>query len=437
MATPTLPPLGTTPPASGLPQVVEVKTSPPQTPSKPQLQVVSGAVTTTPPTPVVTVTAKTQLKCTYVGPKTKRVCDKPQAIGELYEGQPRCREHKAKKGYVEGVTSEAPAVAVTPTFKDPSEFFAQAGMTAPVARAALPLPQETVVSHQVAVQVAPRKQVEKGSPQVEDDNQIPADAQVINLPQLEASAATPPVRTVESPQDPLRWEHEVSDLYTLQPWLKDICPLSEMRDPQEHALKLKRLIKYNTTDGMMWKGVRYALPPILEGIGNYTPFKLDGIGNVIGLMEQEFKSLLLTLRMENEELIDQYLSTTAKLAGCLGIAVMTTHSINMKKLALQGPPPGAPYTPATTQAAVAPPPQPIEAAAIAAATASTPVPNVTGTGAVSIAAAMAATATGQAITAPAKRPAQGKITVQPTFLPGVTINIDDGLTNTDPVPAKK
>lgn len=174
-----------------------------------------------------------------------------------------------------------------------------------------------------------------------DKDEIPAGAIILELRGYrdtgDADTEEKANPEAEVSEDSEKWNKELGDLYrnpTLK-WLGDALPPESLEGmtPKEKVQTVLRTIHHNSTEGIMWQGLRYGLPPIVEGLGGMIGMDLENYGLGIDLAEQEFKQLILLFRIENEAWIDPMLTTQTKLLFLLANTAKTVHTINSSRRA--------------------------------------------------------------------------------------------------------
>lgn len=350
------------------------------------------SVITVPPTPLPGVvvapplvsSSVTQVLCDYYFTRGQSVdtphgaiCTQPQ-----HAAQERCVQHfnkPGKKGWPRGNGPPAPAPETPSPFTEskkladtpaplppgpppppPPKIASPPKARSPPKEEKLPEPEEPAPPKKVIVikQSTPPPRAAPAPPRGGADDEVPPGAIILELkgyrdgppPAEEEGALTAPA-TPEADAHDEKWTHQLGDLYrhpTLK-WLGEAVPPESLEgmDPKEKVKTLHRAIKNNTTEGMMWNGLRYALPPIAQGLGGMAGMDLENFGKGIDLNEQEFKQLIIMFRIENEEWVEKIASTQVKFASLMITTAGIVHTANTARKAaimesLQGKTPPAP-----------------------------------------------------------------------------------------------
>jgi len=187
----------------------------------------------------------------------------------------------------------------------------------------------------------PAKREEK-LPDVSGAEKLPAGCQfVIDLPAIpDDSTPHAPAGDGDGEDDGEEMDEEefakctddIDELYRNNPWLAKYLPMEEMEDPEEHLRRLRKAVKNRSIDNILWNAVRNIFPPVARGIGHAAGSdKLDYFDTAVDLFADEYKRLLTALRQENEEWIQQNVTTSFQLMALMGVTAATSANIVVER----------------------------------------------------------------------------------------------------------
>lgn len=222
--------------------------------------------------------------------------------------------------------------------------------------AKLPLPEKGDDEKPAVIPPPVKTGTSTRTAKVEGDDEPPKGAIILELkgyrdgpPEGEESTLDKEDEDTCTPEEAKRYDDQVGDLYRNPAlnWLQKEVPPETLKDmsSKERAQTLNRAIHAHTTEGMMWKGLRYTIPSIAAGVGGMVGMDLENFGLGIDLAEEEFKALIMMFRIENEEFINKTLTTQSKMLLLLASTAATVNAANSARkhalLMAGGPPPPA------------------------------------------------------------------------------------------------